>query len=69
MYPPIFKTNKKIDPYERSCSQIMSRAQIKKRKNKEDQLFSLPCNSKTHLTLRKKIFISLYVEDLYFLTT
>ena len=30
IYRPIFEKNKKIDPYERSCSQIMSRAQIKK---------------------------------------
>ena len=69
IYPPIFKKNKKIDPYERSCSQIMSRAQIKKRKNRDDQLFSLPFNSKTHSTLQKKNFIPLYAEDLYFLTT
>ena len=48
---------------------MMSRAQIKKRKNKEDQLFSLPFNSKTHSTLKNKIFIPLYAEDLYFLTT
>ena len=33
-----------IEPYERSCSQIMSRAEIKKNKNKEDTLFSLPFN-------------------------
>ena len=69
MYPPIFEKNKKVDPYEKSCNQIMSRAQIKKRKNKEDQLFSLSFNSKTHFTLKKKIFILLYAEDLYFLTT
>ena len=47
----------------------MSRAQVKKIKNKEDQLFSLLFNSKTHSTLKKKIFILLYPEDLYFLTT
>ena len=29
-YPPIFEKNKKIDLCERSCTQIMSRAQIKK---------------------------------------
>ena len=29
-YPPIFEKNRKIDPYERSCTQIMSRAKIKK---------------------------------------
>ena len=32
MHPPIFEKNKKIDPYERSCSQIKSKAQIKKEK-------------------------------------
>ena len=69
MYLPIFEKNQKIDPYQRSCSQIMSRAQIKKIKNKEDQLFSLPFNSKTDSTLKKKIFIPLYAEDFYFLAT
>ena len=69
IYPPIFEKNKKIDPYKRSCTHIMSRANIKKRKNKEDQLFSLPFNSKTHSTLKDKMFVSLYAEDLYFLTT
>ena len=69
IYMPIFEKNKKIDPYERSCSQIMSRAQIKKRKNKADQLFLLPFNSKTHSTLKNKIFIPLFAEDLYFLIT
>ena len=47
----------------------MSRAAIKKNKKKEDTLYSLPFNSKTHATLKKKIFIPLYAEDLYFLTT
>ena len=30
---------------------------------------ALPFNSKTHATLRKKIFVSIYAEVLYFLTT
>ena len=67
-YPPIFEKNKKIEPYEGSCSQIMSRAEIKKNKNKEDTLFSLPFNSKTHSTLKEKIYVPLYAKDLYFLT-
>ena len=29
----------------------------------------MPFNSKTHGTLEKKIFVNLYAEDLYFLTT
>ena len=66
IYPPIFKKNKKIEPYERSCTQIMGRAQIKK---KGDTLYSLPFNSKTHSTLKEKIYVPLYAEDLYFLTT
>ena len=69
IYPPIFEKHKKIDPYERSCTQIMSRANIKKNKKKEDTLYSLPFNSKTHATLKEKIFVPLYAEDLYFLTT
>lgn len=67
-YPPIFEKNVKIEPFEQSCSQIMSRAQVKENKNKEDTLYSLPYNSKTHATLKEKIYIPLYAEDLYFLT-
>ena len=50
----------------RFCSQIMRRAQNKDKKN---EIASLPFNSKTHATLNKKIFVNLYAEDLYFLTT
>ena len=32
-------------------------------------MFSLSFNSKTHATLTEKIFVPLYAEDLYFLTT
>ena len=69
IYPPIFEKNKKIEPFERSCSQIMSRAEIKVNKNKEDTLYSLPFNSRTHATLKDKIYVPLYAEDLYFMTT
>ena len=69
IYPPIFEKNKKIEPFERSCSQIMSRAEIKVNKRKEETLYSLPFNSKTHATLKDKIYVPLYAEDLYFLTT
>ena len=69
IYPPIFEKNKKIEPFERSCSQIMSRAEIKVNKNKENTLYTLPFNSKTHATLKDKIYVPLYAEDLYFLTT
>ena len=44
----------------------MSRAQKKKEKK---EIASLPFNSKTHATLNKKVFVNLYAEDLYFLTT
>ena len=63
IYPPMFKKNKKISPYERSTSQILSRAQKKEGK---DEIASLAFNSKTHTTLNKKIFVSLYAEDLFF---
>ena len=66
---PFLKKKKKIPPHLRSCSQIMSRAQKKNKKNKEEEISSLPFNSKTHATLNKKIFVNLYAEDLYFLTT
>ena len=69
IYLPIFEKHKKIDPYERSCTQIMSRANIKKKLKKEDTLYALPFNSKTHASLKEKIFVPLYAEDIYFLTT
>ena len=50
-----------IPPHMRSCSQIMSRAQKKDHKDKIEK--------KTHATLNKKIFVNLYAEDFYFLTT
>ena len=62
----VFEKHKKIPPHLRSCSQIMSRAQKKENKG---EIASLPFNSKTHPTLNKKIFVNLYAEDLYFLTT
>ena len=71
IYPPIFEKNKKDPPHLRSYSQIMSRVQRKKdeKGNIKNELASLPFNSKTHATLNKKIFVNLYTEDLYFLTT
>ena len=71
IYPPIFEKNKKNPPHLRSCSQIMSRAErkIDKKGNKKEELVSLAFNSKTHGTLEKKIFVDLYAEDLYLLTT
>ena len=69
LYPPIFEKNKKIEPFERSCSQIMRRVEIKINKKGEDTLYSLPFNSKTHSTLKEKIYVPLYAEDIYFLTT
>ena len=66
IYPPIFEKTKKISPHERSTCQIMSRAQRKKGK---DEVSALPFNSKTHATLKKKIFANIYAEDLYFLST
>ena len=59
------KKNKKIEPFKRSCAQIMCLAQI----NKKGELRSLQQNSNTHATLKKKIFMPLYAEDLQFLTT
>ena len=66
IYLPIFEKNKKISPHERSTSQIMSRAHKKKDK---DEISALPFNSKAHATLRTIIFVTIYAEDLYFLTT
>ena len=65
LYPPIFEKDKKIEPYERSCTQIMCAMQI----TSKGKMSTMQHTSKTHATLRKKNFIPLYAEDLYFLTT
>ena len=65
LYPPIFEKDKKIEPYERSCAQIMCAMQI----TSKGKMSTMQHTSKTHAILRKKIFIPLYAEDLYFLTT
>ena len=67
IYPPSFlKKNKKISPHERSTCQIISTAE---KKDGKDKISKLPFNSKTHSTLKKKTYVSLHLEDLYFLTT
>ena len=67
IYPPIFEKKKKNSQHERSTTQIMSRVQ-KNKKNKEE-IAALPFNEKTHSTLKDKIYVTLYAEDLYFLTS
>ena len=66
IYPPIFEKNKKIDPFERSTVQIMSRAV---KKDEKDEIESLPFNSKIHSTLKDKLFVTLYAEDIHFLVS
>ena len=66
IYPLMFEKNKKISPHERSTCQLISRAE---KKGGKDEISKLPFNSKTHSTLKKKRYVSLYAEDLYFLTT
>ena len=65
LYPPIFEKNKKIEPYEQSCAQIMCIQQV----NDKGKMLSLKQTTKTHATLKKKIYVPLYAKDLYFLTT
>ena len=65
LYPPIFEKDKKIEAYERSCAQIMCVLNMTSR----GKMATLHQTSKTHATLKKKIFVPLYAEDLYFLTT
>ena len=65
LYPPIFEKNKKIEPYEQSCAQIMCIQQV----NDKGKILSLKQTTQRHATLKKKIFVPLYAEDLYFLTT
>ena len=62
IYLPVFEKNKKISPHERSTSQTMSRAQKKKDK---EEISALPFNSKTHATLRKKIYLLPFILKTY----
>lgn len=66
LYPPIFKNNKKMDPYERSTLQLMS---IAVRNEEKDKINSFPYNSKTHSTLKEKKCVLLHAADLHFLIT
>ena len=65
LYPPIFEKNKKIESHERSCTQIMCVLNM----TSKGKMSTLQQTSKTQATLKRKIFIPLYAEDLYFLTT
>ena len=65
LYPSIFEKNKKIEAHERSCAQIMCVLNMTSR----GKMATLQQTSKTHATLKKKVFVPLYAEDLYFLTT
>ena len=53
-----------MDPYERSCLQLLS---VIKRSEKKDTPNSFFYTSKTHSTLEEKKFIPLYAEHLHFL--
>ena len=50
LYPPIFEKNKKIEPYERSCAQIMCAMQM----TSKGKMSTLQHIAKTHATLKKK---------------
>ena len=63
IYPTVLE-KKKIDPYERSCLQLMS---IIQRNEEKDQTNSFFYTFKTHSTMEEKKFIPLYAEHLHFL--
>ena len=65
LYPPIFEKNKQIEAHQRSCAQIMCVLNMTSR----GTMATLQQTAKIHATLKKKIFVPLYAEDLYFLTT
>ena len=65
IYPPVFEKYKKIDPYERSCLQLLS---VIKRNKEKDITNSFSYSSKTHSTLEENRFLPLYAEHLHFLT-
>ena len=65
LYPPIFEKNKKIESHERSCTQIMCVLNM----TSKGKMSTLQQTPKTQATLKRKSFIPLYAEDLYFLTT
>ena len=59
IYPPVLEKSNKMDPYERSCLQLLS---VIKRNKEKDITHSFCYTSKTHSTLEKKTFIPLYAE-------
>ena len=65
LYPPIFEKQKKLEAYERSCTQIMSVLQL----TDKGKMSTLQHTAKTHATLKKTVFLPLYAEDLQFITT
>ena len=52
LYPPIFEKNKKIESHERSCTQIMCVLNM----TSKGKMSTLQQTSKTHATLKRKIF-------------
>ena len=63
-YTILFEKNKNLDPYQRSCLQLVS--PIKSNEEK-DMTNNFSYSSKTHSTLEDNKFIPLYADHLYFL--
>ena len=66
LYLPMFKKDKKMEPFERFTLQLLSTIVIDENTDKKSHI---RYNSKNHSTLREKKLISLYAEDLHFLIT
>ena len=62
----ILEKSNLIKPYERSVLQILS---VLSRNEEKDMINTLNHNAKTHLTMKEKIYISLYAEHMHFLVT
>ena len=65
IYTPIFEKKMLIKPYERSVLQIQSVLA----KNDKAVLKTFKCNEKTHSTMKNKLFLLLYAENLHFSVT
>ena len=62
IYPPVFEKNKKIEPYERSCLQLMNLFQ---RSDERDKINTFQYTSKNHSTMEEKNLF--HAKHLHFL--
>ena len=64
VYSPIFEKKKLLNPSEKSSFQVFETTMTAKNK---DDILSFNDTFKTHVAMLEKLFIPLYLENIYFL--